>query len=88
MLERLLNAEADSGQASAIIEQTKKWGGRLVLTAIMGYYIDSSMQHLKHNKLFRRVDDAIHHHGYHETPDNHEQSEHTPAELIEEPSYA
>lgn len=69
MAEHLMLADTDPGQDPGFLEQTKKWGGRIVMTAIMGYYLDSSLKHIKHNRLFQRVEEVIHHE-HQETPED------------------
>jgi hypothetical protein len=69
MHENLMLNEVDPGSEGGITQNVKKWGGRLVLGAIMTHYVRSSYIHLKNNPFYRRVEEVIHHNEHQEDPE-------------------
>jgi hypothetical protein len=67
MSENLMLSEIDPGGDESLTQNVRKWGGRIVLGAIMTHYVRSSYIHLKNNPIFKRVEEAIHHHEHEET---------------------
>jgi len=61
MAEHLMLSEIDPGQDPNLFDQARKWGGRIVLGAIMTHYAGSWFRHAKNNPLVRHVEEVIHH---------------------------
>lgn len=71
MVEQLMLADADPESGSGIIEQIKKWSGRVVIAGLTVYYVDAYWQHYSNDKASRKSEEKNYHERQ-ETSENHD----------------